>query len=531
MSNKIPRSWDEHVRRIANMTPAQTKESAAQKRARLDQLKVDYNAYVRYYFPSEVDCDCADYHLEIAYNLRDNEKINLLNVIYRGGAKSTHVNMMVPIWLIFFYDAIDFMILVSDTGDLAKNLLRAIQIQFENNQRIIQDFGKQISNGDWEDGEFTISKGTSFKAIGLNQQPRGLKDMFNRRPDYISVDDVDDRKKANNQVLTAERVSRILGALKQSFQKDKQRFVFSNNLIHKQGITAHLIEKLRKSKRTHIIWRNAVVERPKKQSLLEDLVKDTKTKVSYGKDNLGLPAWKERYSLDYWKELRADTVSAEFAREYENDPVEEGVLFKKDWIHFKAMGNLGQYDEILAYGDLSYRATGDYKAFVVIGRTKTTTGTEFHILNVFLKKTTLQTVVDWCYDYQKALPESIAITFYVEANFIQDTFVDAFYQEGNIRGYHIYVKGDKRQKPDKYQRIEQMTSFFERGMVFWNEALKNQRDMSLFIDQVLQFEKGVAHDDAPDCLEGGIHLLNKANKASSFTVRIGKLIKNPFRQF
>ncbi|NJL12444.1 MAG: hypothetical protein HC913_05265 [Microscillaceae bacterium] len=89
---------------------------------------MDYNAYVRYYFPSEVDCDRADYHLEIAYNLRDNEKINLLNVIYRGGAKSTHVNMKVPIWLIFFYDTIDFMILVSDTGDLSKNLLKAIQV-------------------------------------------------------------------------------------------------------------------------------------------------------------------------------------------------------------------------------------------------------------------------------------------------------------------------------------------------------------------------------------------------------------------
>lgn len=526
---KIPKTWDERVRRIATMTEITKKETVTEKNKRLALLKEDYNAFVQYYFPSEVDCDCADYHIEMAHKIRDNKKINLLNIIYRGGAKSTHVNMMIPIWLIFFYKDLDFMVLVGYSQDLAMNLLRAIQVQFENNQRLISDFGSQIQAGDWSEGEFTIRAGASFKAIGMKQPFRGLKDMYNRRPGYISVDDVDDRDDAANQELTHRRVSRLLGALKGSFQKETQRFVFSNNLIHKQGITSHLIDKLKTSKRTRIIWRNAVISKPKKETLLHQLINLKGLSMSYKGESQkhGDPSWHQRYTADYWEEVRNDTPSSEYAREFENDPVEEGKIFKASWIQYKVMPPLSEYSQILGYGDLSYRKTGDYKALAILGRWKN----EFHVLKVFFLKSSLNAVIDFCYDWHEQCPESVATSYWVEANFIQDTFLDAFNEAGDNRGFYLSVRGDKRVKPDKFIRIETMTAPFESGKIFFNQAEKSNPHMIRFVDNILQFEKGVAHDDGPDALEGGYWLLNKNNKRSKFAAKTVSFIKNLTRSF
>ncbi len=42
----------------------------------------------------------------------------------------------------------------------------------------------------------------------------------------------------------------------------------------------------------------------------------------------------------------------------------------------------------------------------------------------------------------------------MEANFMQDTILDEFEREGNLRGYQVPVTADKRKKPDKFARIE-----------------------------------------------------------------------------
>jgi hypothetical protein len=68
---------------------------------------------------------------------------------------------------------------------------------------------------------------------------------------------------------------------------------------------------------------------------------------------------------------------------------------------------------------------------------------------------------------------------------------------------------------------------WERGVVFYDQALQNDRDTQAGMEQLLSFEKGShAHDDAPDADEGAIYLLQKRARTQAFTPRTGRRAGN-----
>lgn len=474
-------------------------ETPTAKTARLERFRTDYNAFFRYYFPHYADCDCADYHIEVAENLRDNPIITQFNIVYRGGAKSVHGNLGIPMWLIFVFNDLEFMLLMGENETKAGLLLMDIQIELQYNQRLIADYGVQMQYGDWSEGEFKIQKGSFFKALGINQSARGLRNMQNR-PDYVSVDDVEDRKKAKNAEIVAERVDKIIGDVMGSFAKERQRLLINNNMIHKTGVIAGLLEKLGTKERTRILKRDAV-------------------------DQQGNPTWPERFTRPYWEAKKADTPPAQWEREWMNNPVEEGLLFKSEWIQYKDMSLLKlPIQKIVVYGDLSYKASGDYKALVAGFKM----GSDYYIYDCFVRKTTLANVIDWCYDFRTWIPENIMVEFWLEANFIQDMFLDEFYAEAQKRGKQLNIRPDKRAKPDKFIRIEAMTPTFQRMKVYFNALRKGSKDMEKLVDQFLLFEKGSsANDDGPDATEGLFEKLNTQSKVGLFpNLFIPKIRKN-----
>ena len=96
---------------------------------------------------------------------------------------------------------------------------------------------------------------------------------------------------------------------------------------------------------------------------------------------------------------------------------------------------------------------------------------------------------------------------------MQDILLDDFTTEGDQRGYQLPITGDKRKKPDKFQRIEAVIPLWERGFVFYDIARKDDPDMQAGIEQLLAFEKGMAgNDDAPDADEGAIWMLQRSGR-------------------
>lgn len=235
-------------------------------------------------------------------------------------------------------------------------------------------------------------------------------------------------------------------------------------------------------------------------------------------DSKGNPSWPELWSLAKIKELQQFMGYRSFQKEYMNNPVLEGTVFKKDDIRFGQTLKLSAYKALVCYTDPSFKnsATADYKATALVG---ITAEGEYHILKLYAAQNSVTEMVRWHYEIFKEVKGLSNVRFMIEANFMQDLLLDEFKKEGAALGLQIPIVGDKRQKGDKFARIEAMQPLWERGLVVISDKIKNEPGTAVLIDQLLSFQKGSrAHDDTPDAVESAIWQLNKMYKIESFPV-------------
>ena len=110
--------------------------------------------------------------------------------------------------------------------------------------------------------------------------------------------------------------------------------------------------------------------------------------------------------------------------------------------------------------------------------------------------------------------------YYVEANMLQEVlFRDEFETVGKERGCLLPIRKDKRKKPNKRIRIENLTPYFERGNIRFNAAIRRSSDMQELANQFLSFPAG--HDDGPDACEGAVSYLHQSSGEPS-QIRTGR---------
>lgn len=499
---KILSDYDAHCKAIIKSTKVEINESPAQRKKRISALERDYIKWFEYYLPHYAKAPSSWYHKKVANLLINNDIIYIIQRIFRGGAKSVHANVGIPLFLYLAKNDMKFMLLIGENETKAKKLLSDIQAELEANERLKFDYGARLKVGNWADGNFTTTDGTHFFALGIGQSPRGVREMENR-PDYISVDDADTKKRSKNPKLVKELFDYLKEDIMGTFGKEKRRYVQSNNRFSK-NTCVHLMSE-------HFEYINR--ERRLKKLPIYHHIIIAKAIMDNGKSG-----WPEYYSLEDWEAIRLERGELSFQREYQDNPIEEGKVFKNEWIHYKHRLRLDQYDSLVFYGDLSYKDSGDYKALLFVGKK----GKEFHVIKAFVRRTSRANAAKWLYDtYEELNLAKYPVSYKIEGLFAQDEFVNDFDEEGDKRGYHIPVVADKKPKANKYERIETMSGFFERGNVFFNLVEKDTNDFKTLESQLLAFEKGSnVNDDGPDALQSAISELNGIRTLNANNVRV-----------
>lgn len=505
--------WQRHCQQIQQITDtsALACETPEQRDQRVRRLRANYAAYCEYYFPHFLQLrdkttgkvirtiHNAPFHNAAARLVRNTPNLKAVFKWPRGHAKSTHFDIFMPSWLMFQeIPLIHFVVIVGKSEDSAKRLLGDIQAELQFNQRIIRDFGKQISVGDWQEGEFTTQAGIHFLAVGRGQSPRGLRNR-EARPDYIVIDDLDDDELCRNERRVREMTDWVKEALFGSLDVGRGRFIMVGNLIAKNSVLANIAD----TPGVHL-------------SEIKAVTPD------------GNPVWAEKWTREEAEEYARFVGYRAWQKEMMHNPITTGTIFRNEWIRYKRMPSLRKYEQLVCYTDPSFKSTtaNDYKACRLWGKI----GHELHLIDTFVRQATVSEMVRWLYDlYERHCLSSagggspVAISFYIEANFLQDIILDEFTAEGDIRGHQLPITPDRRKKPDKLQRIEAVSPLWERGFVFYNEALRDSPDMQAGIEQTLALERGSrAHDDAPDADEGAIWILQRHTRLQNFPVRVGR---------
>lgn len=493
--------WQEHCREVQSLTEvsmAVAKESPAERDRRIRRLLSDYNAFCEYYFAHFLSLrdkasgeliriiHNAPFHTKAALKIKNTPDLKAVFKWPRGHAKSTHIGVFIPLWLIFQPKRlIDFMVTVGKSEDSAVRLLGDLQAELEFNQKIIADFGEQKNIGSWLEGEFKTKGGAKFLAVGRGQSPRGLRDR-EARPDYIVIDDLDDDELCRNEKRVKDLTNWVKEALFGALDVGRGRFIMVGNLISKNSVLANISA----SKGVHVSEIKAV-------------------------DKDGNPVWAEKWTREEAQAYKDFVGYRAWEKEMMHNPITDGTIFRHEWIRYKKVLPLHKYEMLVCYTDPSFKSTtaNDYKACRFWGKI----GRELHLIDTYVRQDTVSGMVRWLYNLYESLPDNVVASFFIEANMLQDIILDEFATEGNIRGYQLPIMPDYRKKPEKIQRIEAVSPLWERGCVFYNENLRDSPDMQVGIEQTLALERGSrVHDDAPDADEGAIWFLQRSTRQETF---------------
>lgn len=479
------KQWQRDHERIQRGTRI-VAESRQVQHARKDRAKKDYAFFVKTYFPHIARTACGKFQLDAASYILKNPNTRAVFEWARGHAKSTHMGVLIPLWLkIQDNRQFNTMVLVGKSEDSADRLLADLQSELEFNDLYIHDFGQQMKAGSWAEGEFTTVDGCYFTAVGRGQSPRGIK-KNGRRPDYIVIDDIDDDELVLNEKRVAKATEWVLSALFGTMEAGRGRFILVGNRIAKKSILTN------------------IAARPGVYHTVVNIL-----------DKKGRPSWSENYTIDEISAMRGFIGERNFQKECMNNPMTEGAVFRAKDIRYGKMLPLKEYRQLICYTDPSFKnsATADYKATALVGKTP---DGHFHVLKMFAAQTSVSEMIAWHYDIMEFVGGKVPVLYYMESNFMQDLMLDEFAKVGNAVGQHVPILGDKRSKGDKFARIESMQPLFERGLVLFNEKEKESPGMKVLEEQLLLFERGSrAHDDAPDALESAVWMLAQRTRATN----------------
>ena len=297
--------YAKHLQEIRNITSVIPKGTDAERTSRMVRAREDYDFFVQAYFPHLATSRCGKFQIEAAEYIKNNPRARCVFEWARGHAKSSHISLMIPLWLKIQENPEPMiMVLVSKSADMARRLLSDLQAELEGNDLFLHDFGRQKTDGLWTDGEFVCADGSMFIALGRGQSPRGIK-RRGLRVNYISIDDIDDDEMCRNPRRVDEAVDWCLSALIGTMAMGRGRFVLVGNRIGQYSILGEM------ASRPHFY--HTVVN---------------------ALDKKGKPSWWQNYQLSEINDLRVEVGERRFQKEYMNNPLDEGSVFERKYIRY-----------------------------------------------------------------------------------------------------------------------------------------------------------------------------------------------------
>jgi phage terminase large subunit-like protein len=477
--------WDEFKKNIARDTPI-LDETEAEQKARVKRLLNDFEAFCKYYFPNYASAEFAKFHLRFAKKVIDNDNLYIVRAWAREHAKSVVAGLFIPLFLKFTGKARNMMY-VSNSLEKAEELLMPVMLNLESNQRLIHDFGVQKSWRGWEVGKFITADRCSFRALGAGQSPRGSRNE-ELRPDLVLIDDIDIDEEGRNQSRIQKKWEWVEQALFPAMSiSGSKRFIVIGNIISKESV---------------VVKASRIADDYEQINIL---------------DKDGNPSW-SRYSLEQVNYMLSKISYASGQKEYFNNPINEGSVFKE--MTWGKVPPLSKFKFLVAYTDPSFKDSkkNDFKATGLVGELDG----KFYVIKAFVEQTTTAKMIDWHYDIQDLVAQKNTVYYYIESNFMQDTFLEEFRKAGKSRGY-IPINGDDRKKPDKFTRIEATLEPLNRqNRLILNEAERDNPHMRRLEEQFKAIEPNLSnHDDGPDMVEAAVFIINTKLAAMRPIVVVG----------
>lgn len=438
---------------------------------RSNRAMKDYEFFAKTYFPHYITRPFGDFHREI---IAATEKPKTITAIAgpRAHGKSIIIADTLPIWKMLRGD-IHFFVAVGADELLGTERTGAIAAELAHNERLLMDFGPQLS-AMWADNDFVTKSGCRFLARGYKQTIRGLT-HGSYRPDYIVVDDLENHLATNPRIAQEKKDfvrEECFGAL--PLDGDKGSVIWLGNLTHADSALAYFKKDVDEDPD------NPFIRFILRKAILDD----------------GTPLWPEGFTLQELSDIEQAMGTIGFQRHYMMNPITEGIKFKADWfVYYDALPE--RFEHIVTYCDpsLSAKATADYKAIITLGLAKG----KYYLLDAWIRRASINAMLLKLYD----LDREYSTRIFMESVLWQKVLWEFIPPLSETQGYLLPVAGIETRLP-KDQRIETITPLFEWGWIRFPKT--RSKDLVILEEQLLGFPQH-PNDDGPDALAGAIDCL------------------------
>ncbi len=200
--------------------------------------------FIHTYLSHYVTYAMADFQKEIVGLLQDPRQQMVAFVAFRGSGKSTIATMAYVIWSMIGNPHKKYILLISQTQQLCRQILTNVKQELENNGLLILDFGPFSEEADeWRTNSLVIPQyGTRITAISSSESIRGLRHR-QFRPDLVIADDVEDlelvKNKDNREKLWNWLTSEVI-----PIGDENTKYVFVGNMLHEDSLMMRIKQRI-----------------------------------------------------------------------------------------------------------------------------------------------------------------------------------------------------------------------------------------------------------------------------------------------
>jgi predicted phage terminase large subunit-like protein len=397
----------------------------------------------------------------------------------RGFAKTTVVSFGYVLHQVLF-ERRRFVVIGSDTADLASDLTAYIQIELLHNERIRADFGELVRDGEAVD-DFVTANGVRILARGRGQRLRGIKHGA-YRPDLVVLDDLENDTNVRNPRLVRALLDWILKAVYGAVDPAGSLFIIGTKLAPRSAL-AIMVEG--------------------KEEPFDSWTRRLYRALEEGPKGEWRSLWPARHPVENLLKRRKIMGEPAFQAELQNNPRDDQSIFSQEWIdgHAFRMADLPRGVVVVGFLDpsISQRASADYKAVVAVAQSDEAT----YVVDAYVRRESLDRVLR--HIFAMHLDWNFA-AFGVESNLFQALLIRDFDRLSRELGGYLPVRG-VHHATAKEARISALSPLVERGLLRFPVPGDRTEDMRRLVEQLICFPSPTVHDDGPDALEGAVSLL------------------------
>ena len=449
----------------------------------------------------------------------------------RGGAKSSIISLIVPIWCMA-YDKKRFIVIISDTAKKAEGFLADIKRELRFNAKLCRDFPELTGKGPiWRANYIETVNGISVLALGTGNNIRGER-VSTERPDLVLGDDLE-----NSEMLRS--LSQRTYVRFQWFNKDVlpvggeegtiTDFFIVGTILGKDSLLNALLDPQEypewESKRfsaviefsTSPLWetwaelyKNRFNDNRKEDAFKfftvhkEEMLRGTKV------------LWPEGESY-YRLMIHQLSDPSGFITEKQNSPVDiTKIMIVEDQLHWENfMMDTNVISTIRSKRNPIFGAldpslgkkamVGDFSCIITLLR-DLKTGYMF-VLDIDISRRSVEEQIEAVIFNHRDFNYKL---FAVETNAFQQVVADNIRAVSKITGSYVPIV-ELQNYSDKKMRIEGIIPFLSDGtVVFDTYKYNNNQEYRLGVEQICSFTgEADTHDDCPDALEMCMRIAKK----------------------